>query len=151
MGALEFSVKATKGCTKKWQRVCTWCFIWLKSEHVSTVEGAPDGSSESTPTFKVEIKGTIEVTTELHLKRHMVVDLLVQNSSQNNSRWTWGVTLCCTWRCTKDFTLKNTKSCKKMERKRYFDVAIYGSLVNANNRTPLNLKFGSFTRPSYLI
>ena len=97
MGALEFSVKATKGCTKKWQRVCTWCFIWLKSEHVSTVEGAPDGSSESTPTFKVEIKGTIGVTIELHLKRHMVVHLLVQKSSQNNSRWTWGVTLCCTW------------------------------------------------------
>ena len=46
-------------------------------EHVSTVEGTPDGSSESKPTFEVEIKGTPEVTIELHLKMYIVVHLLV--------------------------------------------------------------------------
>ena len=52
-------------------------------EHVSTVEGTPDGSSESKPTFEVEIKGTPEVTIELHLKMYIVVHLLVQKSAQN--------------------------------------------------------------------
>ena len=37
------------------------------------------------PTFEVEIKGALEITTELRLKIHMVVHLLVQKSSQNNS------------------------------------------------------------------
>ena len=49
----------------------------LKYEHVSAVKGVPDGSSEGTPTFEVAI--------EFHLKMHMVVRLLVQKSSQNNS------------------------------------------------------------------
>ena len=57
----------------------------LKYEHISAVEGAPDGSSEGTPTFEVEIKGAFEVTIELHLKIHMVVYLLVQKSPRNNS------------------------------------------------------------------
>ena len=57
----------------------------LTYEHVSAVEGAPDGSSHWTLTFEVEIKGPLEVTIELHLKMHMVVHLLVQQSSQNNS------------------------------------------------------------------
>ena len=57
----------------------------LKYEHVSAVEGVPDGSSEGTPTFELEIKGALEVTIELHLKMQMVLHLLVQNSSQNNS------------------------------------------------------------------
>ena len=60
-------------------------FIWLKYEHVSAIEGAPDSSSEGTPTFDVEIKVVLEVTIELHLKMHMVVHLLVQKSSQKNS------------------------------------------------------------------
>ena len=37
------------------------------------------------PTFEVEIKGALEITIELRLKTHMVVHLLVQKSSQNNS------------------------------------------------------------------
>ena len=37
------------------------------------------------PTFEVEIKGGLEITIELRLKIHMVVHLLVQKSSQNNS------------------------------------------------------------------
>ena len=57
----------------------------LKYEHVGAVEDAPEVSSQGTPTFEVEIKGPIEVTTELHLKMYMVVHLLVQKSSQNNS------------------------------------------------------------------
>ena len=57
----------------------------IKYEHLCAVEGAPDGSSEGTPTFAVEIKGAFEVTIELHLKIHMVVRLLVEKSSQNNS------------------------------------------------------------------
>ena len=59
--------------------------VAIKYEHVSAVEGAPDGSSKDTPKFEVEIKGALEVTTELHLKMHMVMGLLVQKSSQNNS------------------------------------------------------------------
>ena len=49
----------------------------LKYEHVSAVEGAPDGSYEGIPTIEVEIKGALEVTIELHLKIHMVVRFLV--------------------------------------------------------------------------
>ena len=64
-------------------------FYWMKSalkhEHVSAVEGAPDGSSEGTPTFEVEIKGALEVTTELRLKMHMVEHLIMQKSLQNNA------------------------------------------------------------------
>ena len=57
----------------------------LKYEHVSAFQGVPDGSSEGTPTFEVEIKGVLEVTFEMRLKIHMVVHLLVQKNSQNNS------------------------------------------------------------------
>ena len=56
----------------------------LKYEHVSEIDGAPDGSSEDTPTFEVEIKSVFEVTMEFHLKMYMVLRLLVQKSSQNN-------------------------------------------------------------------
>ena len=57
----------------------------LKYEHVSAFEGVPDGSSEDTPTFEVEIKGILEVAIEMLLKMHMLVRLLVQKNSQNNS------------------------------------------------------------------
>ena len=72
-------------CTITWQRRCTWRFTWLKYEHFSVIGGAPDGSFKDTPTFEVEIKGVLEVTIELHSKMQMVVHLLVQKSSQNNS------------------------------------------------------------------
>ena len=61
----------------QWQRGCTWRFTWLTYEHVSAVEGVLDGSSEGTPTFKVEIKGAFEHKIAVHL--------LVRKSSQNNS------------------------------------------------------------------
>ena len=57
----------------------------LKYEHISAVEGAPDGSSEGTPIYEIEIKGALEVTVDLHLKMQMVVHLLVQKSAQNGS------------------------------------------------------------------
>ena len=57
----------------------------LKYEHASGVEGAGDGWSESTPTFEVETKGALEVTTDLHLRMHMVVHLFVQKNTQNSS------------------------------------------------------------------
>ena len=72
-------------CTIKWQRGCTWRFTWFKYEHVSAVESAPGGLSEDTPTFEAEIKGELYVATEIYLKMHMVVHLLAQKSSQNNS------------------------------------------------------------------
>ena len=53
----------------------------LKYEHVSGFDGAPDGSFQGTPIFKVKIKGALEVTIKLHLKMHMVVHLLVEKSS----------------------------------------------------------------------
>ena len=37
------------------------------------------------PTFEVEIKGTLEITVELHLTMQMVVHLLVESSAQNDS------------------------------------------------------------------
>ena len=40
---------------------------------------------KDTSTFEVEIKGAVEVTTELHLKMYMVMRLLVQKSAQNYS------------------------------------------------------------------
>ena len=57
----------------------------LKYEHISAVEGARNVSSEGKPTFDIEIKGTLEVTIELHLKMHMVVHWLGQKSTRNNS------------------------------------------------------------------
>ena len=57
----------------------------LKYEHFSEVEGAPDDPSEGTPTFEVEIQGALEDAIELCLKMHMVVRLLLQKNSQNNS------------------------------------------------------------------
>ena len=57
----------------------------FEQEHASAVEGAPDGSSEGTPTFDVEIKGALEVTVEFHLKMYMVVHIFVQNNVQNDS------------------------------------------------------------------
>ena len=65
----------------------------LKYEHASAFESAPDGSSECTPRFEVEIKCVLEVTIEMHLKMHMLVHLLVQKYSQNSS--VKGGTLCC--------------------------------------------------------
>ena len=38
-----------------------------------------------TPTFEVEIKGTLEITVELHLTVQMVVHFLVERSKQNDS------------------------------------------------------------------
>ena len=38
-----------------------------------------------TPTFEVEIKGTLEITVALHLTVQMVVHLLVERSKQNDS------------------------------------------------------------------
>ena len=40
---------------------------------------------KDTSTFEVEIKGALQVTTELHLKMYMVMRLLVQKSAQNDS------------------------------------------------------------------
>ena len=53
-------------------------------EHVSSVEYAPDDSSEGTPIFEVEIKGALGVATKLQLNMHMLVPFLIQNSSQNH-------------------------------------------------------------------
>ena len=49
------------------------------------MEGARDGSSESTPTFEVQIKGALENTIEFHLKMRLVMYLLVQKTAQNDS------------------------------------------------------------------
>ena len=48
----------------------------VKYEHVSAFASAPGGSSDSTPTFPVKVKGVLQVTAELHLVMHMVVCLL---------------------------------------------------------------------------
>ena len=42
-------------------------------------------SSEGTPIFDVEMKGTPEVTIEMHLDMHILLPWLVQKSSKNNS------------------------------------------------------------------
>ena len=54
-------------------------------EQFIAVEGAPNGSSEGTPAFEVEIKDALELTIKLHLKIHMVVQLLVSKIARNNS------------------------------------------------------------------
>ena len=54
-------------------------------EQFIAVEGAPNGSSEGTPAFEVEIKDALEFTIKLHLKIHMVVQLLVSKIARNNS------------------------------------------------------------------
>ena len=56
-GLLRVLFESNWRCTIKLQRGCTWRFTWFKYEHVSAVEGAPDGLFKGTPTFEVEIKG----------------------------------------------------------------------------------------------
>ena len=84
-GSLRVLFESNWRCTIKWQRGCTWRFTWFKHEHVSAVESVPDGLSEDTPTFEVEIKGAIKVAIEFHLKMLMVVHFLVLKCSQNSS------------------------------------------------------------------
>ena len=59
-------------------------FYLIQIWNVSAFESAPDGLSEETLRFEVEIKGAIKVAIELHLKMLMVVHLLVQKCSQNS-------------------------------------------------------------------
>ena len=40
-------------------------------------------ASEGTLTFEVKIKSALEVTIEIHLKMHMMVQLLEQKGAQN--------------------------------------------------------------------
>ena len=67
---------------------------------------------------------------------HMVVHLLVQESSQNNSI-----------KCELDFNLrfhfKKHEKLQKCGEKDAFDIAVDGSLDDAIKGTPLDLKFGS--------
>ena len=50
----------------------------LKYKHASAFLGIHDGLSEGTPKFEIEIKGAVDVITELHLiKLHMMMLLLV--------------------------------------------------------------------------
>ena len=58
-GRLGVLFESNWRCTIKWQRECTWRFSWFKYEHVSAVESAPDGLSEDTPTFEVEIESAL--------------------------------------------------------------------------------------------
>ena len=58
-GCLKVLFENNWRCTIKWQRGWTWCFTCFKYEHVSAVETAPDGLSEDTTTFEVEIKGAL--------------------------------------------------------------------------------------------
>ena len=48
-------------------------------------EGVSDVSSEDVPTFDFEIKGALEVRSELHLKVHTLMHLLVQKSAQKGT------------------------------------------------------------------
>ena len=56
----------------------------LEDALVSAIEGAPEVLFESTPTPQAEIKCSLQVTTEMYLKFHIVVHLLVRKSEQNN-------------------------------------------------------------------
>ena len=56
-GRLRVLFESNWRCTMKWKRGCTWRFTWFTYEHASAVDCTPDGLSEYTPTFEVEIKG----------------------------------------------------------------------------------------------
>ena len=56
----------------------------LKHEHVSAIEGAPDGLSEGTPTSEAKIKGVIEVTIAFHMNIHIVLQKSAHNNSMND-------------------------------------------------------------------
>ena len=111
----------------------------LKYEHVSAAEGAPDGSSEETPIFEVEIKGALEVTIEFHLKIYMVVRLLVQMSSQNNSiKGILEETLYVALEGAPKILLSEARKIEKIcEEKDVFEVAVDGLLDDAIKSTPL--------------
>ena len=70
MGTLEFffwkQLKMHNKVTKRMHLTFYLMTFALKYEYVNAVEGAPDDSSESATTFKVEIQVTLEVTIELH-------------------------------------------------------------------------------------
>ena len=105
----------------------------LKYEHVSENEGAPDGSSEDTLTFEVKIKGALDVTTELHLTIHRVVQLLMQKSSQNNSiKGILEESLYHALESAPKISLSEARNiATKCEEKDAFDVAVDGSLDDA--------------------
>ena len=105
----------------------------LKYEHFSENEGAPDGSSEDTLTFEVKIKGALDVTTELHLTIHRVVQLLMQKSSQNNSiKGILKESLYHALESAPKISLSEARNIAiKCEEKDAFDVAVDGSLDDA--------------------
>ena len=74
----------------------------LEGVFVTAIEDATESSSESTPkgvlqdlykdtqegAFEVETKGALEVTVELYLKMHIVVQLLGRKNTQDDSiKW----------------------------------------------------------------
>ena len=103
----------------------------LKYEHLCAVEGAPDGSLKGTPTFAV--------TIELHLKIQMVVSLLVQKSSQNNSiKCILEEALYVALEGAPKISLSEAqKIAKKCAEKDTFDVTVYGSLDDTIKGTSL--------------
>ena len=77
-------LKMYKKKTKMMNLMLYLMTLLLIYEHVSSVEYAPDGSSEGTPIFEFKIKGALGVTTKLQLNMHMLVPFLIQKSSQNH-------------------------------------------------------------------
>ena len=82
--------------------------VHINGALVSAIQGAPECSSERTPTFKVEIKVALDVTIGLHLKMRTRMRLLVHK--WRSKRWIWGYTY--------DFILRGTKNYTEIRRKR---------------------------------
>ena len=107
-------------------------------EHMQT-------AASSITTFEIEIKGALEVTTELHLKMHMVVYFLLQKSARNNSikdKLEEASLLCMNVHLR--FHFKRHRNLQKCEEKDAFDVAVGDPLDSEIKGAPLNLKFGSY-------
>ena len=98
----------------------------LKYEHDRAFEGVPDGSSEETPTFEVEIKSALEVRIELHLKLQLSCTQCKKSTLNDSIKGELEETL--------------YVPCKK---KNAFGFAVDGPLGAAIKGGPLNLKFGS--------
>ena len=74
MGTLEFSLKPIEDVEQSNKKDALDVLLDLSIiEHVSAVEGAPDGISEDALTFEVKITSVIQIAIELHFKMHMVV------------------------------------------------------------------------------
>ena len=116
-GHLRVYLKSNWRCTKRCQKGCTWCVTWLCTK-VWTYQ-----CSWGCPSWLIWMHTYIWGLNYRWCWGYNWVTLEDTNGDAHvsanectkwfNKMWTWGDTLCCTWRCTWDFTLRTNKNFRK--------------------------------------